>query len=312
MIATYMQRLQRILGDQAFERFNPHDLLDYINEARGFVAAEGECVRVLCPSTAGVGSVTITNGGTGYTSAPTVLFTAPYVGTTAAGNAIIDPSTGAVVMVQITRPGTGYSTPTLPGISFSGGGGTGATALPNLQPFAQSILGQEVYPFSQFNPMIVGLGTGAAQIIAIRSIAVSWGSMKPMLRRMTWGDFQAYLRSYNVGVQGYSRVWSQFAPGTTGSFYVWPIPSQNSQMDLDCICLPQPLDLNSDAGMEPIPYPFTNAVPYKAAELAVMGEPDLRELSERYSNHYTKRMLWASAVVAPASVPDYYNPASGF
>lgn len=309
-IADYMQKLQRILGDQNFSRFNPFDLLAYINEARGFVASQGECVRVLCPSTAGLSSIQVTAGGSGYTSAPTVIITAPNVGQTATAQAVV--SGGAVTAVQVLFAGSGYSTPTLPGVTFAGGGGSGATATAVLMPFAQIVPAQEVYQFQSFNPLIRGTGTGADSIIAINSIAISWGSMKPMLRNMPWGDFQAYLRAYNVGNQGYSRVWSQYQRGVNGSFYIWPIPSQFSQMDLDCICLPAPLSLDNNLQIEAIPYPWTQAVPYKAAEVAVLGEPDLRDLADRYRQHYDLRMQFASVVGAStAMVPDYYNPASG-
>lgn len=311
-IAEYLQRLQRILGDQNFQRFNPYDLVEYINEARRWVASQGECVRVLCPSTAGLSSITLVSGGTGYTSAPTVTISPPNIGTAATATAVV--AGGAVIAIQLLTPGSGYSSPTFPGVSFSGGGGSGATATPVLAPFAQTVVGQEVYQHAAFNPLILSIGTGAAEIIAINSIAVSWGSMKPMLRRFpAWGDFQAYLRSYNVGVQGYSRVWAQYQRGTTGSFYIWPVPSQASQMDLDCICLPQALDLQSNLGLDAIPYPWTNAVPYKAAEIAVLGEPDLRELADRFRQHFELRMQFAATTASTqAMVPDYYSAAASF
>lgn len=304
-IANYMQRLQRILGDRVFKRFNPYDLLDYINEARGFVAAQGECIRILCPSTAGVSNIAVTAGGSGYTTA-TVTMTAPTLGRTATATATI--LLGAIDGFVITDPGTGYTVP--PSVTITGDG-TGATATATLMPFAQCVAGQEVYQHEDFSPIILSSGTGAERIIAIQSIAISWGSMKPTLRNLAWGDFQAYLRAYNVGVQGYSRVWSQYKRGTSGNFYLWPVPSQNSQMDLDCICTPQNLQLDSNAGMEPIPYPYTNAVPYKAAEIAVLGEPDLRDLSDRYLKHYDNRMAFAAVTSSPTLVPDYYSPWSG-
>jgi len=69
-------------------------------------------------------STTITAGGSGYTSPPTVTITAPYSGTTATGTATI--SGGAVTGITLTNVGINYQyTPT---ISFSGGGGSGATA----------------------------------------------------------------------------------------------------------------------------------------------------------------------------------------
>jgi len=69
-------------------------------------------------------SITITNAGTGYTSAPSVTFTAPVGGTTATGTAVLDGAT--VDSVTITNTGEGYVT--APTISFSGGGGSSAAA----------------------------------------------------------------------------------------------------------------------------------------------------------------------------------------
>lgn len=71
-----------------------------------------------------VDSVTISNGGTGYTTLPTVAFTAaPAGGITATGVAVKNGS-NVITSVTITNPGAGYlSAPT---VSFTGGGGTGA------------------------------------------------------------------------------------------------------------------------------------------------------------------------------------------
>lgn len=84
----------------------------------------------------GVKSVTITNGGSGYTTAPTVTFSAG-AGTgfwpkTATATATI--TGGAVTAITLNRDLTGvtynvegqYSSP--PTITITGGGGTGATA----------------------------------------------------------------------------------------------------------------------------------------------------------------------------------------
>lgn len=80
----------------------------------------------------GVRTITVTNGGSGYTTAPTVTFSAGNGGATATGVATI--SGGKVTAITLNRDLTGtvfnvegkYSTP--PTITISGGGGTGATA----------------------------------------------------------------------------------------------------------------------------------------------------------------------------------------
>jgi len=78
-------------------------------------------------STAGyqtVGMIKVNNGGSGYTSAPTVNF----IGGGGSGAvATANVSGGTITSITVTTPGTGYTS--APGISFSGGGGgSGANA----------------------------------------------------------------------------------------------------------------------------------------------------------------------------------------
>lgn len=73
-----------------------------------------------------IDSITITAGGTGYTSAPTVVIAGDGDGT-ASGTATI--SGGAVTGVTIDSSGSGYSFAFL---TFTGGGGSGATGNVNL------------------------------------------------------------------------------------------------------------------------------------------------------------------------------------
>jgi hypothetical protein len=84
----------------------------------------------------GVKSITVTSGGSGYTTAPTVTFSAGagtnIIAPTAIGTATI--SGGAVTAINLSRDLTGvtyyaegqYTTP--PTITITGGGGTGAAA----------------------------------------------------------------------------------------------------------------------------------------------------------------------------------------
>ena len=73
-----------------------------------------------------IDSISITAGGTGYTSAPTVVIAGDGDGT-AAGTATI--SGGAVTGVTISASGSGYS---FAFVTFTGGGGSGATGTVNL------------------------------------------------------------------------------------------------------------------------------------------------------------------------------------
>ncbi len=77
-------------------------------------------------TSSGVPSVTVDNGGSGNTSAPTVKFVRPDDpdGIRATGVTVI--SGGEVIGVVVTRSGAGYTI--APGITFSGSAGSGTTA----------------------------------------------------------------------------------------------------------------------------------------------------------------------------------------
>lgn len=86
----------------------------------------------------GVASVTVSNGGSGYTSAPTVAFTGGG-GTGAAGTAVLGTGAneGKVVSVTITNPGSGYTS--APTVAFSGGAGTGAAGTAVIEQLANGV-----------------------------------------------------------------------------------------------------------------------------------------------------------------------------
>tara|TARA_A100001011_G_scaffold91916_3_gene96562 strand:+ start:3258 stop:5057 length:1800 start_codon:yes stop_codon:yes gene_type:complete len=73
-----------------------------------------------------VGKITVTNGGSGYTSAPTVTIASPSQswGINATAIAIIE--NGSISEITIVSEGRGYTS--TPSISFSGGGGSSAAA----------------------------------------------------------------------------------------------------------------------------------------------------------------------------------------
>jgi hypothetical protein len=73
----------------------------------------------------GLGSMTITNGGTGYTSTPTVVVPAPPAGGGQA-SATATVVGGIVTAITVTNPGNSYVV--APTITFTGGGGSAAAA----------------------------------------------------------------------------------------------------------------------------------------------------------------------------------------
>jgi hypothetical protein len=111
-------------------------------------------------------AVTVNNGGTGYTTAPTVTFSGGGATTQATGTAVI--TNGVVTAVNITNPGSGYTS--APTITFTGGGtGAAATATltsvtANLTVTGADISDNTAIAADNFGGGIGNAGTGAVSI----------------------------------------------------------------------------------------------------------------------------------------------------
>ncbi len=114
-------------------------------------------------SATSVASIAVTNGGSGYTSAPAVSFSSG----TATATAIV--SGGQVTAVLITNGGSGYAS--APTISFSGGGGSGAAATAQLA----GTLTSTTLVGSAFTFNVGSLGAGATTLLNITVQVASSG-----------------------------------------------------------------------------------------------------------------------------------------
>jgi hypothetical protein len=163
-LSTYRTECRRLLHDATGKFWSNSELNDYINDARARVASDTGCLRRLVTAylslgqeTYPIGAVTgaiINDGGSGYVT-PTVSFTGgggtgaaatltvtngvitaitftDYgSGYTSAPTAVIAPSSSAVESLTVDNIGYGYFT--IPTLSFSGGGGSGAAGTVSMQ-----------------------------------------------------------------------------------------------------------------------------------------------------------------------------------
>jgi hypothetical protein len=174
---------------------------------------------------------------------------------------------------------------------------------------AQTIPNQEIYPFSAWNAILQKGLPGAKNVLAVRSLAVSIGvgGWKPMWRRIPWSDFQARFRIYNgmyYGTISEPGWYAQFGEGPYGSIYLAPIPADRLPMELDLSCVPLPLLTDNDP--EPIPYPWTDAVSYWAAALALMQQQRTQDVQAMILMFNTD-MPFAAAVVCPTMLQTPYG-----
>lgn len=119
----------------------------------------GEVFVGLSEPDVGVTTITVSDGGSGYTSAPTVVITG---GGGSGATATATVVGGEVTAITVTAAGAGYTS--APTISFTGGGGTGATAVATLTPDTINV-GATVYYDDTTGELGVGTaGAGQTQV----------------------------------------------------------------------------------------------------------------------------------------------------
>jgi hypothetical protein len=302
-LSSYVSTTQFFLHDPNAQAYSLASVQAAVNTARLQVAGEGECVRALL-SGGVITSLTLLTGGSGYSGTTgTVNFTGS--GNQAFGTAVI--AAGVVTSVTLTNGGWGWLTAPTMTVTDANGFDGGATLAAAVDNSASTVASQEAYTYTTLNTLAART-SGVSQVIGVNSIACQWGSgsvYKPMLRRRTWSWFQANCRVYSVSAMNFPAYWSQYGQGVNGSFYLFPIPSQQMSMDLDAICLP--VALSSDSTPDALPYPWTDAVAYYAAYICYMNSSRAEDAARMF-NLYELQMARARKMSeGSAFVPDQYD-----
>lgn len=199
-VPTYMVSIA--LPNSAPEKFDNiggvgnvfwQNVVNAINNGQGSFRPPSQLV--VASLSDGIGKINVTAGGSGYTSAPAVVFTGGD-GTGVAATAVVN--AGAVESINITNPGTGYTI--APGISFTGGGGgTGAAATALIG--SQNAPKLQTYQLASGTDGISGvtddtlLGTDVAPrtgMYALRNTKASVVILADVTDTDTWADQDAY------------------------------------------------------------------------------------------------------------------------
>jgi len=295
----YLKQVQRFLREQKQDFNNVDDLLSYINRARREVAARTQCIRRLTPISGQVVSVNLLTPGSGYVS-PVATITAPDFPSGIAPNplgaqatALVQMTAGVITDIEIQYGGDGYFQPQIT-ITDATGPGTGATASLSISPINILNTGQEVYNFSD---IYIGNWPGVDSVHAIKSVSVIYSNYRYSLPIYAFSVYQAYIRQFPTQYQYVPTMGSQFGQGANGSFYFYPLASQTYQVEYDCFCLPQDMDLTNGIP-EAIPQPWTDAVPYFAAHLAMIELGNLNA-ALFFEKQFDSRVLGYSAYARP-------------
>ena len=303
-LTAYLSDLRDLLHDVGGNFYTDAALTGYIYNARRQIAQDAYCLRTVTKSSSGVTGYTIVNGGSGYSASPTITISAPsglsFAPVQATATATV--LAGVITAITITNPGGGYlAAPTLTVTDVSGSGANITLAIASVWT---ANVNQETYNFTDATTVVTANTPGYSSVFAVQDITVSWGSFKPQLSKMPWSAFQAYFRAINTGMSNTPSYWAQIGRGTNSVAYLYPIPSQQAEMQWDCYCLP--IDLVNDSTVEALPLPWTEAVKWYAAYRAYMAaqrQPDAQSML----GEYARKLQSYSGVTSPAVVPQIYG-----
>jgi len=265
----YEKMTQRLLREQKQDLINPEDIVTYINRSRREIAMRTQCIRVLTPVSGACVTASVVLGGSGYSNSPTITITPPDFpsgtgafpnGAQATAQAIVQG--GSLANVFIQYGGSGYFQPQA---TITDATGTGASVTIQTEPLNVLNLAQEVYPFSGVN---LRGSPGVSAVFAVQGISVIYANYRYSLPVYSFSVYQAQIRSWPFQYQYIPTMAAQYGQGVNGSFYVYPLPSQTYQYELDCYCLPQ--DLITNQSVEALPQPWDDAVPYFSAHLGML------------------------------------------
>lgn len=143
-----------------------------------------------------------------------------------------------------------------------------SASIKQLGSYALTPDSQGPYPFSGITiPNAATLGVQG--VLNVRQQWYSIGTGQLWFRGRPWPWFSFYHLNSAAPDTGPPGEWSQYGDGEGGSVYIGPAPDQAYTVSADCICVPVPLV--DDSTPEAIPAPWTIAVPYYAAYLALLA-----------------------------------------
>ena len=282
-LTEYLSQTRRLLHDANGNYWSDSELTDDINQARNRIALDSGSVRTLVnfylsqsqesyPYAGAIAALGVADAGGGYTSAPTIAFSG---GGGSGATATASIASGTVSGIVITANGTGYTS--APTVTVTGGGATATATI------TSSIM----------------------SAIDIMGVTVNWGNSWITLDYAYFSQFQAKARYYR-NVTGQPAVWSKGPPSNTGGgdyFYIFQIPSDSYQCDIDATVLPNALVTDSTA--EQLLYPYTDCVQYYAAYLAKYKQQMFDE-SARFLQMYDELMRRGSAARYQRRLPSSY------
>ena len=139
-------------------------------------------------------------------------------------------------------------------------------------------------------------------VLDIVNINLYWGNSRVPLDYLAWTDFNTRLRFW----QNYIGRPLAFSVYGQGQIYIGPVPDQIYQLEIDCVVLPNALNLGTPTVADTITDPYTSCVKFYAAYLAKFYEQSFGE-SEIFKQEYLKQATSVLNTTFTRRIPSPYS-----
>lgn len=150
-----------------------------------------------------------------------------------------------------------------------------------------------------------GFATGVGGLLSVRKMRVQVSGVFVEVMNREWDWFWSYcLCGPAASTPGAPNTFSELNPGIAGQLYVSPTPNQGYTASLDAVCYPIPLV--NDSTVEALPYPWTEAVQYYAAYLALLNaqrNADADAMFQRYEVFERRGTQMTTPTALPVNRP---------
>lgn len=161
------------------------------------------------------------------------------------------------------------------------------------------------YSFGSIVPPATPLGVG--EVMEVEMAGYTVPNTSPPGQRLVvqreWQWFNRYVLQNPTPVAGPPQYYAQYGQGTSGTLW-FNLPDQTYIVNLDTVCLPIALAVDSDP--EAIPYQWTDPVPFYAAWLGMMQEQRQGDADLIYQR-YQRLMQRARTGATPQVTPHQYS-----
>ena len=299
-LSSYITDVRRLLHDANANFYTDQQLTDYINSARERVTRDTGALReiVVAQTPCQVAPGSTINNATPANPTIWVANTAVTLNTFVFSN---------IFIYQYTTAGTSGSTaPAYPASGTNNysnyppttafaDGTAQLTYVGNCENISYAALTQ----LMGSSPLSPSSGNTVLDIV---NINLYWGNTRVPMDYLPWSDFNARLRFWQNYI-GRPLAYSIYGQQ---QIYLGPVPDQTYQIEIDCVVLPNALNLSTSTATDVLNDPYTKPVQFYAAYLAKFYEQSFGE-SEIYKQEYQKQINSVLNSVFTRRLPSAYS-----